>query len=278
MATFHSNDSRHVTSTAPLPSAPIGIFDSGVGGLSILSGLRELLPHEDLLYLADTGYAPYGPKGDAFIRERGIAIVDFFVAQGVKAVVVACNTATAAAIAMLRERYAVPLIGVEPAVKPAAALSRRGIVGVLATSGTIASDKFIRLQDRFTAQAQILTRACPGLVELIEAPEFDAAAIKSLLLDFTAPMREKEADVVVLGCTHYSLIRELIQEVMGIEVRIIDAELAVARETRRRLEEIGALTTSVEGGALRFFTSGDLEQQQRLLARYWGAAAEVAAF
>jgi glutamate racemase len=267
-----------VTFTAPLPTAPIGIFDSGVGGLSILSGLRELLPHEDLLYLADTRYAPYGPKGDAFIRERSVAIVDFLLARGAKAVVVACNTATAAAIAMLRERYDIPLIGVEPAVKPAAALSRRGIVGVLATSGTIASDKFIRLQDRFTEQVQILTRACPGLVELIEAPEFDAEEVRSLLLDLTAPMREKQADVVVLGCTHYSLIRELIQEVMGEDVRIVDAELAVARETRRRLEDLDVLTTSTEGGELRFFTSGDPTQQQRLLARYWGAAAEVVAF
>lgn len=267
-----------MTSPAPLPTAPIGIFDSGVGGLSILSGLRELLPHEDLLYLADSHYAPYGPKGAEFIRERSFAIVDFFLAQGVKAVVVACNTATAAAIAALRARYDIPFIGVEPAVKPAAALSLRGIVGVLATSGTIASDKFIRLQDRFTAQVQILTRACPGLVELIEAPQFHAEAVRSLLMELTVPMREKGADVVVLGCTHYSLIRELIQEVMGEGVRIVDAEFAVARETRRRLEEINALTTSIDGGQLRFFTSGDLAQQQRLLARYWGAAAEVSAF
>jgi glutamate racemase len=264
--------------TAPLPTAPIGIFDSGVGGLSILSGLRELLPHENLLYLADTRYAPYGPKGEAFIRERSFAIVDFFLAQGVKAVVIACNTATAAAIAALRARYDVPFIGVEPAVKTAAALSARGIVGVLATSGTIASDRFIRLQDRFTAQVQILTRACPGLVELIEAPEFDTAALTALLLEFTAPMREKHADVLVLGCTHYSLIRALIQDVMGEGVRIVDAELAVARETRRRLEALGALTSSTAGGELRFFTSGDLLQQQRLLARYWGAAVAVSVF
>jgi glutamate racemase len=265
-----------VRSAAPPPTAPIGIFDSGVGGLSILSGLRELLPHENLLYLADTRHAPYGPKGAAFIRDRSFAIVDFLLAQGVKAVVVACNTATAAAIAALRARYTIPLIGVEPAVKPAAALSRRGIVGVLATSGTIASDKFISLQDRFTAQVQIVTRACPGLVELIEASRFDPEAIKALLRDFTAPLREMHADVLVLGCTHYSLIRELIQEVMGAEVRVIDAGLAVARETRRRLEELNALTTSMHSGKLQFFTSGDLTQQRRLLTRYWGADAVIA--
>jgi glutamate racemase len=267
-----------VTSPAPPPAAPIGIFDSGVGGLSVLRDLRALLPHEDLLYLADSRYAPYGPKGDAFIRERSFAIVDFLLAQGVKAIVVACNTATAAAIADLRERYNLPLVGVEPAVKPAAALSLRGIVGVLATSGTIASDKFIRLQDRFTAQVHILTRACPGLVELIEAPRFDAVAITSLLQEFTAPLREAHADVLVLGCTHYSLIHDLIQNVMGANVRIIDAGLAVARETRRRLEERDALTTSTHEGTLRFFTSGDPEAQQHLLARYWGVDAEVTTF
>jgi glutamate racemase len=267
-----------VTSTTPSPTAPIGVFDSGVGGLSILSGLRELLPHENLLYLADSRYAPYGPKGEDFVRDRSCAIVDFLLERGAKAIVVACNTATAAAIALLRERYGVPLIGVEPAIKTAAKLSQRGIVGVLATSGTIGSDKFSRLQDLFIGRMETLTCACPGLVELIEAPDFDAAAITALLEEFTAPIREKHADVLVLGCTHYSLIRDLIQQVMGADVRIVDTDLAVARETKRRLEALNALTPATQQGELHFFSSGDVAQQKRLLARYWGEAMEVEVF
>jgi len=264
-----------VSIATPSPTAPIGVFDSGVGGLSILAGLRELLPYENLIYVADSRHAPYGPKGGDFIRERSFAIVDFLIEQGAKAIVVACNTATAAAIADLRAHYELPFIGVEPAVKPAASLSHCGIVGVLATNGTIASDKFIRLQDRFSSQVEIITRACPGLVELIEAEEFQPQAIEALLHELTEPMRAKNADVLVLGCTHYSLIRELIQNVMGGSVRIVDTGVAVARETRRRLEEIDALNPATESGSLHFFTSGDIAVQQRLLNRYWGPVANL---
>lgn len=252
------------------------MFDSGVGGLSVLAGLRELLPQENLIYVADSRHAPYGPKGVEFIRERSFAIVEFLRAQGAKAVVVACNTATAAAIADLRAHYNLPLIGVEPAVKPAATLSICGKVGVLATNGTIASDKFIRLQDRFSSQVEIITRACPGLVELIEAEEFQPDGIRALVEELTLPMREKQADVLVLGCTHYSLIKELIQDVMGTGVRIVDAGLAVARETKRRLEEVGALNPGLQSGELKFYTSGELDAQARLLERYWGTVSSLA--
>src|SRR5690606_32359267 len=146
---------------------PIGVFDSGAGGLSILASVHALLPAEHLVYVADSAHAPYGPKGEVFIRKRSDAIMQYFLTRGVKAVVVACNTATAAAIAGLRARQSLPIIGVEPAVKPAAQASRSGVVGVLATSGTIASDKFVHLQSRFHDHVEIITNPCLGLVEAI---------------------------------------------------------------------------------------------------------------
>ena len=267
-----------IMSYAMTAATPIGVFDSGVGGLSILSGIHQLLPAENLLYVADSAHAPYGPKGDAFILERCESIMRFFLQQQVKAVVVACNTATAAAVARLREQYSLPIIGVEPAVKPAAALSRSAVVGVLATSGTIASDKFLTLQSRFNDKVEIRTRACPGLVELIEAGGNDEAALVALLQEFIRPLLDTGADTLVLGCTHYSLIRGLIQQVAGETISIVDAEIAVARELQRRLAALGLQQQSAIVGQVRFYSSGDPAAQRNLLARYWGRAVEVTAF
>jgi glutamate racemase len=251
-------------------TAPIGVFDSGVGGLSILSGIHELLPTETLHYVADSAHAPYGPKGEAFIRERCEAIMTSLLRLEVKAVVVACNTATAAAVAQMRDRYDLPIIGVEPAIKPAAEHSKSGVVGVLATSGTIASDKFLSLQSRFAQQVQILTRACPGLVELIEQVAPDTHELDGLLRVYIAPLLERGADTLVLGCTHYSLIRSRVQRIAGADVRIVDAGSAVAKELQRRLVMHGLTNTEDRTGLVCFHTSGDLEQQNKLLAHYWG--------
>jgi len=253
-----------------MTKAPIGVFDSGVGGLSILRGIQQLLPAENLLYVADSAHAPYGPKGDVFIQNRCEVIMQFFVQQGVKAVVLACNTATAAAVTLLRQRYTLPLIGIEPAIKPAAALSASGVVGVLATSGTITSDKFMSLQSRFEGEVKIITRACPGLVELIEQMEPDQKAIKKMLHGFISPMLDLGADTLVLGCTHYSLIRHLIGEVAGADVTIVDADAGVAKELQRRLAATNMLGNSTDTGVIKFFTSGEVEHQKKLLQRYWG--------
>lgn len=251
-----------------MSSAPIGVFDSGIGGLSILRGIQQILPQENLLYLADSAHAPYGPKGETFIRARSQRLADYLLSEGAKALVVACNTATAAAIADLRARYRLPIIGVEPAIKPAAEQSLSRVVGVLATSGTIASDKFIHLHDRFSDRVQILTRAGTGLVELIEQPEEDPAALQALLQQYIAPMREQGMDTLVLGCTHYSLIRAQIEQVAG-TVRIVDAGTAVARELARRLADQDLLTRLPAPGQLRFLTSGAAAVQRALLQRYW---------
>jgi len=259
-----------------MTKAPIGVFDSGVGGLSILRGIQQLLPAENLLYVADSAHAPYGPKGDVFIQSRCEVIMQFFVQQGVKAVVLACNTATAAAVTVLRQRYTLPLIGIEPAIKPAAALSASGVVGVLATSGTITSDKFMSLQSRFEGEVKIITRACPGLVELIEQVEPDQKAIKKMLHGFISPMLDLGADTLVLGCTHYSLIRHLIGEVAGADVTIVDTDAGVAKELQRRLAAANMLGNSTHTGVIKFFTSGEVEQQNKLLQKYWGKPVLVA--
>jgi glutamate racemase len=246
------------------------VFDSGVGGLSILSSIHDLLPAETLQYVADSAHAPYGPKGEDFIRARCEAIMKFMLRLEVKAVVVACNTATAAAVQQMRDQYDLPIIGVEPALKPAAEQSRSGVVGVLATSGTIASEKFMNLQSRFGTGVQILTRACNGLVELIEQVAPNPFTLERVLHEFIQPLVEAGADTLVLGCTHYSLIRPQIQKAAGPDVRIVEPGTAVAKELQRRLMMHGLANTAGRAGMVYFHTTGSLEQQNRLLAQYWG--------
>ena len=275
------------------PTAPVGVFDPGVGGLSILRGIHQLLPAEHLLYVADSAHAPYGPKGDDFIRARCRHIVAHLLEQGVKAVVVACNTATAAAVLDLRQQHALPIVAIEPALKPAAVQSRSGVIGALATSGTIASGRFLHLQGRFAQHVEVLTRVCSGLVEAIEQIEPNPAALDALLHDFIDPLVARGADTLVLGCTHYSLVRAPIQAVAGPAVTVVDTGSAVARELQRRLHLAGLLNpdgeqtggnSSMRGeqgqhlapGTLRILTSGLPTQQQQVLARYWSGPFTVA--
>lgn len=259
-------------------SCPVGIFDSGVGGLSILDNIHQLMPNEKLLYVADSAHAPYGHNTEDVIRQRCLAIMDFFLQQNVKAVVLACNTATAVAVALLREKYPLPVIAVEPAIKPAAQQSRSAVVGVLATAGTIDSDKFLNLKSQFAKQVEIITRACPGLVEQIECLVSDSSEIKELLHKFIDPMIQKGVDTLVLGCTHYSLITELIAEVAGPDVMIMDTDFAVARELQRRLQENDLENMDSTNAPVEFYSSGSIEDQQALISRYWGKPVQVSAF
>lgn len=252
------------------PDRPVGVFDSGVGGLSILARIHQLLPHESLLYVADSAHAPYGPKGDAFILERSRAIVDFLISKDVKAIVVACNTATAAAVKQLREEYTLPIIGMEPAVKPASGKSKSGIIGVLATEGTLASDKFVELKHRFDGKAEIITQPCPGLVEEIEKLEPDEAVIDRLLREYISPLLAKGVDTLVLGCTHYTFITRQIGEVAGANVAIIDTDDAVARRLGSVLDEKGLLNADGVTGETVFFSSGNTAEQARLVSRCLG--------
>jgi len=231
-------------------NAPVGIFDSGVGGLSVLRHIQAQLPHEHLLYLADTGFAPYGDKPEAIVVERVLAIGDFLLARGAKALVVACNTATVAAVRELRERHpGMPIVGVEPGLKPAAALTRTGKVGVLATERTLNGAKFLQLRDQIhlDSGAEFLLQPCVGLADQIEFGELDSTATTAMLRRFIEPLLAQGADTLVLGCTHYPLVRASIERLLqgagrG-DVALVDTGDAVARQLARLLAAGGLLRT-----------------------------------
>jgi glutamate racemase len=245
----------------------IGVFDSGVGGLSLLREIRRELPHEDVVYVADSGHAPYGDKPVDVIRERSAAIVAFLVAQGAKAVVVACNTATSVAVDGLRQTWTIPIVAIEPAVKPAAAATRSGIVGVLATSQTIASPRFARLTGAFAGGVDVIAQPCPGLVEQIEKGDLAGPATRALVDAYVRPLVERGADTLVLGCTHYPFVSDLIADVAGANVTIVDPAAAVARELRRRLVERSLVTERTAPGRLSVWSSGSTEALVVLLER-----------
>ncbi len=242
---------------AVMSNKPIGIFDSGVGGLSVLRAMRTLLPAEDMLYLADQAHIPYGPRQKADIRAFAHGITEYLLAQGAKLIVVACNTASAAALHDLRAHFPeTPFVGMEPAVKPAAALTKTGRVGVLATPTTFAGDMYTSLVDRFAQGIQIYQNTCPGLVEQIERGELDTPVTRAILEAALHPMLAEAVDTVVLGCTHYPFVIPLIREITGPDVHTIDPAPAIARQTRRLLEERGWLNAKQPSGEITFFTSG----------------------
>lgn len=221
-------------SSAEIPAASIGVFDSGLGGLSVLRALRAQLPGVPLHYLADSAQAPYGERSTEFLIERSLAIARHLIAGGARLLVVACNTATTQAVAALRARWPeLPIVGVEPGVKPAAAATRNGRIGVLATSATVRSARFQHLVDRHAAGLQVVAQACPGLVERLEQGELDSPALRELVQRFCAPLREAGVDTVVLGCTHYPFIKPLFQQALGSQVQILDTEAAIARQAAR---------------------------------------------
>jgi glutamate racemase len=245
------------------------MFDSGVGGLCVLRAIRGELPDEDLLYVADSQYAPYGERSAAIIQPRAIAIVEFFDAQGAKAAVVACNTATAAAVGALRSRFSLPIVAMEPAVKPAVTNTATGIVGVLATAHTLSSAKFLNLVDAHGGGVQVLIQPCPGLVERVEQGDLDSHETRTLVGRYVEPLLAKGADTLVLGCTHYPFLRRLIEEAAGSAVTVIDPTYAVARELRRRLDRAGLLARADRTGTERFWSSGALDCVQPVIAQLW---------
>ena len=258
-----------------MKGAPIGVFDSGVGGLSVLREIRNALPQEDLLYVADSGAAPYGDRPSEFIEKRAGAIVEFLLGERVKAVVVACNTATAVAIQALRSRFTIAIVAIEPAVKPATELTRSGVVGILATSQTLASESFSRLTEKYGKGVQILLQPCPGLVELVEKGELDGPRTEALIVRYISPLLERGADTIVLGCTHYPFLSSTIRAVAGPTVCVIDPAVAVARELCRRLKTSELLSCKVSPAIERFWTSGAPKQVQPVVAKLWGRNVEI---
>ena len=235
----------------------IGVFDSGVGGLSVLREIWAQLPYEDTVYFADTDHCPYGSRSIEEVRSLAVAITDFLVGRGAKVIVVACNTASAAALHHLRDRFAVPIVGMEPAVKPAVEHTHTGRVGVIATEVTFQGELFARLLERFADGVDVLTQACPGLVQQVEAGKLDDPETDHLLRLYLQPMVAAGIDSLALGCTHYPFLRDAIQRVVGADVEIIDPAPAVARQTARVLEQNGLLRDSPEPVQRQFYTTGD---------------------
>ncbi len=254
---------------------PIAVFDSGVGGISVLQHIHALLPHEQLLYVADSKYAPYGNKTPAEIQARCFEIADFLIAKDAKAIVVACNTATAAAIDAMRVKYTLPIFGMEPAVKPAAEASKNGVIGVLATTGTLKSAQFAGLLESYGRNVKVVTQACVGLVECIERGELNADNTVKLVQQYCQPLLNEGADTIVLGCTHYPFVRPLIEQVVGSEVALIDTGAAVAKHLQKRLSTLDLLSDNKQPAEVKFWTNSEAVNAQLVIEALWGRSAEV---
>ena len=256
-------------------SQPVGIFDSGVGGLSVLHEMRRELPNEHFLYVADSGCAPYGDRSADFVSMRAVAITGFLIEQGAKAVVVACNTATAAAAAALRARFDIPIVAIEPAVKPAASRTRSHVVGVLVTTGMSSSPKLERLVANYGADVECIVQPCPGLADRVERGDLDSEETRMLVARYVRPLVDKGADILVLGCTHYPFLRSVIRDVTGPDVEIIDPAQPVARELRRRLDVAGLLASRDQVGTERFWTTAAVDDSAGIVRQLWGERVEL---
>ncbi len=244
----------------------IGIFDSGSGGLSVLREILKVLPREKYLFFADNAFCPYGEKTPQFIQDRGRAITDYLLSEGADIIVVACNTATAAAIATLRNEYAVKFIGMEPAVKPAALSSETGVIGVLATAGTLKASKYLKTRGLYEDDVKISERVGKGFVELVERGILDGPEAEETVRQSLQPLLDDGADRIVLGCTHYPFLRDVIQRIAGPDVLVIDPAPAVARHLVHVMTEDGLIRE--DGGPsfpdVRIVASGDDTIAKRL--------------
>ncbi len=256
--------------------APVGIFDSGLGGLSVLRAARAQLPDESFVYVADSHHAPYGPRDEAFITERTLAIGEWLAREGAKALVVACNTATARAIAAIRDHLSMPLVGVEPGIKPAVAVSASGIAGVLATQSTLNSPRFQALLDRYGAGRRFICQPGHGLVEAIERGDTNSPALRALLDSYLQPMLDDGADTLVLGCTHYPFFTETIRDLVGDRLTIVDTSDAIARQLARVLDERGLRAPAgTHAAPPRFCSTSDGHQLRALASALLGLDAPV---
>jgi glutamate racemase len=270
-----STDSR-VAGLEPPPlmggaEAPIGIFDSGLGGLSIVSEVRSLMPAEDLIYFADSAYCPYGTRSPAEITSRCRIIAAELIERDAKLLIVACNTACAVALTDLRARFSIPIVGLEPAVKPATKLTRSQRVAVLATPRTIASERLSNLIRNVADSVEVKKVAAPGLVEIVETGDVDGPHAERMLRDLIEPLLAWGVDVIVLGCTHYPFLRRPIERLVGSEVHIVDSGEAIARRVRAVLTERDQVRSGDDSaGSFSILTSGDPGQVETAAGRLLG--------
>lgn len=253
--------------------SPIGVFDSGVGGISVLRELVALMPQENYIFYGDSKHAPYGTKSLEEVQKLTLDDASFLVDRGVKALVVACNTATSAAVGLLREKYAdMPVIGIEPALKPAVLAKEHPRVLVMATPMTLREEKFRCLMERYELQADIVPLPTPGLVEFVERGELSGEALEQFLRNLFADYQKERVDCVVLGCTHYPFVRKMVQKVLGEQVLVFDGGAGTARETKRRLIECGLLNESDTKGTVTLLSSSESPEtvalERMLLEKY----------
>lgn len=257
-------------------SAPVGIFDSGVGGISVLRAIRKQMPEEAMVYFGDQSHIPYGPRPMQQIRDFSEEITRFLLRQNAKIIVVACNTASAAALKHLREMFpGVQFVGMEPAVKPAAEHTQTGRVGVLATPATFQGALYASVVERFAKGVELFQATCPGLVQQIEQGNLTGETTRQILEQALTPMLQQNIDTVVLGCTHYPFVIPLIQHIVGKDVRVIDPAPAVAKQTERLLEAGGLRPVSGAKGEIRFYTSGDPRSLRSMLPVLLGEPGDV---
>jgi len=264
--------------TKEVPSAPIGIYDSGVGGLTVLRAVRVLLPGEDLIYLADQAKVPYGSRPLVEVRQLAEGAARFLMEQGAKLIVIACNTASAAGLRHLRELFPeYPSVGMEPAVKPAAEQTLSGKVGVLATPSTFQGEMYASVVERFAQDVQLFEATCPGLVRQIEKGYLSTTKTRRILEDAILPMMEQGVDTLVMGCTHFPFVIPLIKQISGKGMRVIDPAPAVARQVQHVLEQRQLLNPRQRTGTISYFTSGDPQKLANLLPKLTGDEADVKA-
>lgn len=245
---------------------PIGVFDSGVGGLSVLREIQALMPNENIIYFGDQGHVPYGPRPMEQIQDFSEGITRYLLAQHAKIIVVACNTASAAALTYLRQTFPdVQFVGMEPAVKPAAEKTQTGKVGVLATPATFQGALYASVVERFANGVELFQNTCSGLVQQIEMGNLDGDETRKILEDALHPMLAKDIDTVVLGCTHYPFVIPLIKKIVGEKVRVVDPAPAVAKQVKRLLEADGMVNQNGRDGKIRFITSGKVQSTRSIL-------------
>ena len=263
---------QKLSSHPPGASAEIGVFDSGLGGLSVLRALQAAMPAASFLYVADSAYAPYGERNAEKIVERSLCISNFLLASGASGLVVACNTATAVAISALREQHSrLPIIGIEPGLKPAVASTRNGRIGVMATPATLASERFEQLLQAQAPSSFVWRQPCPGLAQLIEQGDLNAPSVIEAVQRFCEPLRRAEVDTVVLGCTHYPLVAHHIQAALGKHVQLLDTAHAVARHAAQQFGVMLTHETSAAPAFVTLLTTGNEAQRSALdsVARLW---------